>query len=183
MALKSSVFRITLQVADLDRHVYQDFPLTIARHPSETEARMMLRVLAFALHADERLEFGRGISTEDDPDLSVQTLDGQIDTWIALGAPDPERLRKACGRSEHVVLYAYGDKALPVWWRKNEPVLNRLDKLHIAQISDQDMHALASACQTGMELQCTISEGEALLSWSDGSMTVAPTVIKNTGDQ
>ncbi|MFN2330158.1 MAG: YaeQ family protein [Chromatocurvus sp.] len=120
MAPKSAVFRLTLQLADLDRQLYRDFPLTIARHPSETDARMMLRVLAFALHADDPLAFGRGISNDDEPDLWLRALDGRIETWIELGAPDPDRLRKACGRSNRVLLYAYGDLAMPVWLRKHD---------------------------------------------------------------
>ena len=115
MALKATIFKAELNVADLDRHVYADFSLTLARHPSETDERMMLRLLAFALHADERLEFGRGISTEDEPDLWCKSLSGEIELWVDLGTPDRNRLRKACGRSHSVVLYAYGGRAVPVW--------------------------------------------------------------------
>jgi uncharacterized protein YaeQ len=178
VALKASVFRLKLQLADLDRQRYQDFPLTLARHPSETDARMMLRVLAFALHADDRLAFGRGISTDEDPDLWLKNLDGTIDSWIELGTPDPERLKRACGRAAHVVLYAYGDRAVPVWWKRHQAALERLARLSVMQVEDGAMQALANAFEPGMELQCTISEGEAMLSWDEGSLTVAPLLLK-----
>lgn len=181
MALKSSVFRLTLQLADLDRQIYRDFPLTVARHPSETDARMMLRVLAFALHADDQLAFGRGISTDDEPDLWLRALNGTIETWIELGVPDPDRLRKACGRAERVVLYAYGDRALPVWLKKHETVLGRLDRLQILQVRDTDMQALAAIFAPGMTLQCTVTEGEALLVSGDTSFTVAPEKLLSQG--
>ncbi|KGE02648.1 YaeQ family protein [Pseudohaliea rubra] len=179
MALKSTVVRLKLQLADLDRQLYQDFPLTLARHPSETAARMMLRVLAFAFHADEQLAFGRGISTDEDPDLWLKKLDGIIDSWIELGTPEPDRLKRACGRAGRVVLYAYGDRAVPVWWNKHEAVLSRLGRLTVLQVADAALQALAGAFQPGMTLQCTISEGEALLSWEGGSVTVAPGLLKD----
>jgi uncharacterized protein YaeQ len=178
VALKSSISRLKLQLADLDRQRYRDFPLTLARHPSETGARMMLRVLAFALHADEQLAFGRGISTDEDPDLWLKNLDGTIDSWIELGTPDPDRLKRACGRAARVVLYAYGDRAVPVWWKRHQAVLERLDKLSVMQVDDGAMQALAEAFQPGMTLQCTISEGDAMLSWDQGSLTVAPVILK-----
>ena len=178
MALKSSISRLKLQLADLDRQLYRDFPLTLARHPSETGARMMLRVLAFAFHADEQLAFGRGISTDEDPDLWRKNLDGTIDSWIELGTPDPDRLKRACGRAESVTLYAYGDRAVPVWWKRNQAALERLDKLSVMQVDDGAMQSLADAFQPGMTLQCTISEGEAMLSWDEGSLTVVPTRLK-----
>lgn len=134
----------------------------------------MLRVLAFALHADEQLAFGRGISTDDEPDLWLRALNGTIETWIELGVPDPDRLRKACGRAERVVLYAYGDRALPVWLKKHGAALARLDRLQILQVKDTDMQALAGIFAPGMTLQCTVAEGEALLVSGDTSFTVAP---------
>ena len=113
MALKSTIFKVALNVADMVRHVYGDFSLTIARHPSETDERMMLRVIVFAPHAHERLEFGKGISTDDEPDLWLRTLSNEIDLWVELGTPNERRLRKACGRSAEVILYCYGGRNTP----------------------------------------------------------------------
>ena len=118
MALKSTIFKAELSVADIDRGYYGDHALTIARHPSETDERMMVRLLAFALHADDALTFGRGLSSEDEPDLSRRDLTGTIELWIDVGLPDERDLRKACGRSREVHVYAYGGRACALWWEK-----------------------------------------------------------------
>ena len=144
MALKSTIFKASLNVADTDRHVYNDFALTVARHPSETDERMMLRILAYALHASETLGFGRGISTEDEPDLWEKNLTDDVLHWIDLGTPEPDRLRKACGRSEQVTLYAYGRRAVPVWWEKHAEALARFDNLKIFEIDGDSCTALAA---------------------------------------
>jgi uncharacterized protein YaeQ len=178
MALKSTVYRFDLNVADLDRQVYGDFPLTVARHPSETEARMMLRLLAFALHASADLEFGRGISADDEPDLWRRSLTGEVELWIELGTPDPERLRKACGRAAEVVLYCYGDRAAPVWWGKHESALQRFAKLRVFQVDDATCNALARLAPTGELLQVTIEGGEAWVSSGDTSLHVVPQSLK-----
>jgi uncharacterized protein YaeQ len=178
MALKSTVYRFDLNVADLDRQVYGDYPLTLARHPSETEARMMLRLMAFALHASGDLEFGRGISTDDEPDLWRKNLVGEVELWIELGTPDPERLRKACGRSDTVVLYCYGDRAAPVWWEKHRDSLQRFDKLRIYRVDDASCEALASLAASGQPLQCTIESGEAWLTAAELSVHVVPLPLK-----
>ncbi len=178
MALKSTVYRFDLNVADLDRQVYGDFPLTLARHPSETESRLMLRTLAFALHADERLEFGRGISTDDEPDLWRKDLTGEIEQWIELGTPDPERLRKASGRAAEVVLYCYGDRATPVWWDKHESALQRFSSLRVFQIDDATCEALAALAGQGDAIQCTIEGGDVWVSAGDSSIHVAPRTLK-----
>jgi uncharacterized protein YaeQ len=178
MALKATVFKANLNVADLDRQVYGDFPLTIARHPSETDSRMMLRLLVFALHADEQLSFGRGISTDDEPDLWRKSLSGEIEQWIDLGTPQPERLRKARGRASAVVLYAYGDRAVPMWWRRHGAALERLDKLRIAMIPDATCEALAGLCEPVMALQCTIDGGEAWISTGAAQVHVIPEWLK-----
>ncbi len=182
MALKSTVYKFLLNVADLDRQVYGDFPLTVARHPSETAARMMLRVLAFALHASDDLAFGRGISTDDEPDLWRKSLTGEVELWIDLGTPDPERLRKACGRADEVVLYCYGDRATPVWWEKHAAALARLDKLRVYQVSDETCEALAGLAESGAALQCTIEGGEAWLSAGDASLQIQPRRLPLAGD-
>jgi uncharacterized protein YaeQ len=177
MALKSTIFKARLNIADMDRHIYDDFPLTIARHPSETEERMMLRIMAFAFNASETLEFGRGISTEDEPGLWQKDLVGNIDLWIELGNPDPERLRKACGRAKQVILYAYGDRATSVWWQKNQNALSRFSNLSIYQVDDASLADLAAMTALGMSLHCTITEGEALVSDGQATTTIVPTAL------
>jgi uncharacterized protein YaeQ len=176
MALKSTIYKAKLNVADADRNVYGDFALTVARHPSETDARMMLRLLAFALNADEQLEFGRGISTEDEPDLWLKSLDGNIEHWIDLGTPDPDRLRKACGRAKQVTLYGYGRRNLPVWWEKHGAVLQNLDRLQVFEIDADSCDSLAAMAAASMDLQCTISDGQAW--FSDGESTIELTPKK-----
>ena len=174
MAQKSTIFKVRLNVADMDKQVYGDFALTLARHPSETDERMMLRVLAFALHADEQLEFGKGISTDGEPDLWQKSLSGEIDLWIELGTPDPDRIRKACGRAREVVLYAYGRRAVPVWWEKYGAALRRSENLKVFEIPADSCEQLADMAQTSMQLQCTITEGEAWFNCGDQSANVKP---------
>src|SRR6185436_13552241 len=106
MALKSTVFRAELAVADIDRGYYADHPLVLARHPSETDERMMVRLLAFALHADPLLAFGKGLSTDEEPDLWRRDLTGAIGLWIDVGRPDERRVKKACGRADQVIVYS-----------------------------------------------------------------------------
>src|SRR5512139_3719436 len=116
MALRATVYRADLTVSDLDRGVYSQHALTLARHPSETEERLVVRLLAFALHADEALTFGRGVGTEDEPALWRRDDTGQINLWIEIGQPDEKTLRQACGRATQVVVYAYGARSAEVWW-------------------------------------------------------------------
>ncbi len=129
MALKSTIFKVELSVADIDRGYYGDHALTIARHPSETDERMMVRLLAFALHADAALAFGRGLSTEDEPDLWQRDLTGTIERWIDVGLPDERDLRRACGRAREVSVLAYGGRAVELWWEGVRERLARQDRL------------------------------------------------------
>lgn len=174
MALKSTVFKVRLNLSDLDRHVYEDFSLSLARHPSETDARMMLRLAVFALHADPQLTFGRGISTDDEPDLWRRDLTGAIEQWIELGTPDPDRLRKACGRAQQVMLYAYGERAFAVWREKHAEKLARLANLTVYSVTDEELAALGDLAAPGMELQCSISEGGLWLTDGDRALELNP---------
>ena len=172
MAIKSSIYKAKLNVTDMDRHVYEEFPLTIACHPSETEGRMMLRIVAFAMHAHARLDFGRGISTDNEPDLWQKSLSDDIELWIDLGTPDESRIRKACGRAQRVVLYVYGDRSVPIWWSKQEAVLNRFNHLRVVQISDGSMDALADMAGSTMSLQAVIEDGDPAFSSEDHNALV-----------
>lgn len=183
MALKSTVFKVKLNVADLDRNVYGDFSLAVARHPSETDARMMLRVAVFALHAHEQLQFGRGISTDDEPDLWIKDLTDAIELWIELGTPDPSRLRKASGRAQNVMLYAYGERAFKVWWDKNADALARFNNLCVYSVTDDELAELAALAAPGLALQCTISDGELWLTSGDQSVQLQPAVLRRAGER
>jgi uncharacterized protein YaeQ len=171
MALKSTVFKATLNIADMDRPYYGEHALTLARHPSETDERLMVRLLAFALHASERLEFGGGLSSDDEPALWRRDYAGNIELWIDVGLPDERRLRKAAGRAGAVVLLAYGGRAVDVWWSKEGPALARLAKLRVLAVDGEQSAALAGLVQRSMQLQCTIQDGHAWL--TDGAITVA----------
>ncbi|MCH9673780.1 MAG: YaeQ family protein [Gammaproteobacteria bacterium] len=175
MALKSTIFKVALNVADMDRHLYDDFSRTVARHPSETDERMMLRIAAFALHANEDLTFGKGLSTDDEPDLWRRSLSSEIELWVELGMPNHRRLRKACSRAEEVVVYCYGGRAVTIWWDKCAPLLSRFQNLKVYDIDATAAASLAAFAEPNMALQCSIEGGELLVSCPDGrQVTIAP---------
>lgn len=167
MALKATIFKAELQVSDMDRHHYETHALTLARHPSETDERMMLRLAAFALNAQQRLEFTRGISTEDEPDLWLKSLSGEIELWIELGQPDEKRIRRACGRARRVVVYPYAERSAGPWWKQNGEAFRRFENLSVAFLSQTGGSPLSDLAQRNMTLTCTIQEGQ--LWFSDGA--------------
>ena len=177
MARKANIFKAELSLADIDRNVYETFSLTVAQHPSENDERMMVRLLAFLLFADERLEFGRGLSTDDEPDVWRKDLTGAIELWISVGQLDARWLRKAAGRARRVVVVSYGDRAVDVWWEQNRSVLSALKNLSVLRLSGADAAALASLATRSMSLQCTIQEGEVLIAHEAGSVRVTPAVL------
>lgn len=179
MALKSTIFKAELSVADVDRGVYGDFPLTLARHPSETDERLMVRLVAFALHADERLEFGRGLSAEDEPDLVRRDLTGGIDEWIVVGLPDEREVRKACGRAREVHVYPYGGRACALWWDKAGLSLARQPTLSVREFAPEATAALAALAARTMALQVTIQDGHVLVSGDDRVVEVELAVLKS----
>lgn len=179
MALKATIFKATLQIADMDRHYYADHHLTIARHPSETDERMMVRLLAFALNASEALEFTRGLSTDDEPELWEKTLTGDIKLWIELGLPDEDRVRKACNRAEQVIVYTYGGRAVPVWWDKHQNKLARHRNLSIVNLPSEGTEALAALAERTMNLQLTIQDGEVAVGNETSLVTITPEPLPN----
>jgi uncharacterized protein YaeQ len=162
MALNATIYKAELQISDMDRHYYATHALTLARHPSETEERLMVRLLAFALYADERLEFGKGLSSDDEPDLWRKDRGGEIEQWIELGQPEEARVRKACGRARQVVVVNYGGRAADVWWEKNGATLARAKNLAVIDVSSAT-DALAALAGRSMRLQCMIQDGQIQL--------------------
>ncbi len=163
MALKATIFKANLQISDMDRHYYQNHELTIARHPSENDARMMVRLVAFALNASEQLSFTKGLSTDDEPDLWEVDLAGDIQHWIELGNPDEKRIRKACGRAKQVTIYCYSSRSAALWWQQTQSELQRFKNLSVIHIPEAFVESLAALAERNMALQVTIQDGELWL--------------------
>ena len=176
MALNSTIYKVELQVSDMDRHYYATHALTLARHPSETEERLMVRLLAFALYADERLEFGKGISDEDEPALWRKAYTDEIELWIEVGQPDETRIRKACGRARQVVVVNYGGNAASIWWNKVGASLARHRNLTVLDVPDRTVAELVALLQRGMRLQCLIQDGQLQLMNEADAVAVDPIV-------
>ena len=182
MALKSTIFKADLQLADIDHGCYTDLPLTLARHPSETDERMMVRLAALALHAhqvqdlcggDAKIGFGAGLSSPDEPDVQLVDFTGRTRLWIEVGQPDDKALAKACSKADAVIVYAYGPAA-EVWWRGIEPKLARLDRLSVWRRPAADAQALAGLAERSMPLQATVHESQLTLSGAAASVTLEP---------
>lgn len=182
MALKSTVYKALLQIADIDHGYYADLPLTLARHPSETDERMMVRLVAMAAQAhalqttcqgDGVLAFGAGLSDPDDPDVSLTDFTGRKRLWVEVGQPDDKPLIKAASKADAVAVYAYGPAA-EVWWKNMAPKLTRLDKLSVWRLPADAASALTQLAERNMQLQATLQEGEITLSSQRGSVHLVP---------
>jgi uncharacterized protein YaeQ len=169
MALKATICKADLQIADIDRNYYAGHALTVARHPSETDERMMARLLAFALNAHEHLAFGKGLSDTVEPDLWQKDLTGAIAHWIEVGQPDEKRLLRACGRADRVTVYAYGNRA-ELWWKPIAEKLARAKNLAAWRIPASASRDLGKLAARNMQLQCTIQDGQ--IWFSDAAQTL-----------
>ncbi|MES2129996.1 MAG: YaeQ family protein [Pseudomonadota bacterium] len=159
MALKATIYKAELNIADMDRNYYGQHILTMARHPSETDERMMIRLLAFAIHAHEQLTFTKGLFDVDEPDLWQKDLTGAIELWIEVGQPDDKRLMKACGRSERVVVYSYSATS-HIWYKQIAGKLDRAKNLEVINVASEASEALQKLAKRNMQLQCTIQDGQ-----------------------
>lgn len=177
MALKATIFKVDLAIADMDRNFYENFSLTLARHPSENDIRMMVRLLAFMRYADNALVFGKGLSTDEEPDLWLKELTGVIDLWIVVGQPDERWLRKASGRSSRVVVFSYGGRVAEIWWEQNRGTLEKLPNLSVFRIDPEDTQALAALANRAMSLQCLTQDGEMLITGEGDAVRVEPVLI------
>ena len=183
MAIKATIFKANLQIADMERHYYQDHALTLARHPSETDERLMVRLLAFALHAHEYLEFGQGMTADDEADLWLKDLTGAIELWIDVGIPDEKLIRKACGRANQVVVYCYGGRVADMWFAQNSAQFERQKNLAIINLPVASTQALAKLAQRTMDLQCTIQDGQVWLSDGNSSVQVERVMLKTAASR
>jgi len=173
MAISSTINKISLNIADMDRHYYQSHELTVAQHPSETDFRFMVRLIAFMANASEQLSFTKGLASDDEPDLWQKTLTDEIELWVDLGQPDEKRIRKACGRAKQVIIYTYDERKAKVWWEQQQSKLQRFNNLKVVHINAQGVEAMV---KRSMQLQCNIQEGEIYL--DDGELSLTFTLDK-----
>lgn len=176
MAIKSTIYKIDLQVSDMDRNYYQQHSLTLAKHPSETDERVMVRLLGFALYANEALIFGKGLSDDEEPDLWQKDLTGVIELWMDVGLPTEKDIRKAAGRAKQVVVVLYGGRIADMWWAQNSKALLKLNNLTVINLPDTQ--ALANIAARGMNISCTIQDGEILVGHDTGSFNIMPVILK-----
>ena len=176
MAPNATVYKAELQVSDMDRNYYASHNLTLAQHPSETDTRLMARLIAFALFADERLEFGRGLSNDEDPDLWRRDYVGDIEQWIDLGQPEESRIRKASGRAQQAVVVTYNGNASEIWWKKTGEALARHKNLTVIDLDSEALDAAVHLLQRGMRFTAMIQDGELQLMSDTANVTMRPTV-------
>jgi uncharacterized protein YaeQ len=176
MALKSTIYKIDLNIADMDRQYYAQHSLTLARHPSETDERVMVRLIAFTLFASESLVFGKGLSDDEEPDLWQKDLTGAIQLWIDVGLPTEKDIRKASRKSAQVAVMLYGGKIADMWWQQNSKGLLKLNNLTVINLPDTQ--ELAKLAAKSINISCTVQDAEVLLSHDSGSFNIMPMILK-----
>ena len=172
MALKATIYKAAVNVADLDRNQFLDATLTLARHPSETQERMMLRLLAWIKYANERLQFTRGLSAEEEPEAWLRNDHMGIDLWIELGLPDERRIKKACTQSAEVALFTYNSRAAEIWWQQNKNKCSQFNNLSVRYLDDEQLAKLSAFAGRTMILQATIQDGAIWLSDAENNLEI-----------
>ncbi|MBC7786028.1 MAG: YaeQ family protein [Methylophilaceae bacterium] len=183
MAIRATVFKANLQIADMQRHYYAEHALTISQEPSETDERMMVRLLAFAIHAKEYLTFGQSMTNDEEADIWQKDLTGAIDLWIDVGLPEERLIRKACGRAKQVVVYCYGGRTAQMWYEQNSKDFARQNNLTIINIPQESTRAIALMAQKNMQLQCNIQDDEVWLMDEKNTVTINCEIYKSSSDK
>lgn len=180
MALKATIFKAKISLSNLNIHHYDDLTLTIARHPSENNLRMMARILAYLMSAQEEPTFTKGISTDTEPDIWKINHDGSIDHWIELGHLDERRIRQSCSKAKKVTLYTYQGNQSLQWFTSIENGLSRFTNLDIIHFSFPDNQNIEDFAERGMNISCTIEDNEIWLSTEEDRICVQFQVLKKS---
>ena len=180
MAQKATIYKVELSVSDMDRHYYETHNLTVAKHPSETDERLMVRIVSFALNAHEQLEFSRGISTDDEPDIWQKSLSGELELWVTLGLPSEKIIRQSCGKAKKIIVYCYGGRTAEIWWEKIKTKTNRFNNLQVINLSENDTSELGKQVSRSMKIQINIQDGDVMVSVDGNIVYVTPVKWKNS---
>lgn len=170
MALKATIYKADLNIANMDVHQYGDYQFTMALHPSETIERLMVRVLAYARFADERLEFTKDLFETDEPALWQKDLTGQLEKWIEVGSPDEDKVKKASARCKEVIVITYGS-SVDDWYKRNSK-LKTLKNVQVLQLTEKSTAEIQSLCERTMQLQLNIMDGEWTLISDQGQAEI-----------
>lgn len=179
MAQNATIYKVDLSVSDMDRHHYETHKLTVAKHPSETNERLMVRLLAFGLNSHENLEMAKGLSTEDEPDIWRKSLSGELDFWVTLGQPSEKIIRQSCSKSKQVVIYSYGGRTAETWWNKIKGSTNRFKNLQVVNITAEDTKKLADQADRSLKMQVSVQDGEVMVNIGESFFTLNPVTWKN----
>jgi len=179
MAQKATIYKVELSVCDMDRDYYETHKLTIAKHPSETDERLMVRILAFALNAHEQLEMTKGLSADDEPDIWQKSLSDELELWVALGLPGEKVVRQSCGKASKVIVYCYGGRTAEMWWEKIKNSTTRFDNLQVINFSEKYTSELGKLASRSMKLQVNIQDSDVMVSVDDCIVYVNPVKWKN----
>jgi len=179
MALPSKVYKASIQLSDVDRGVYETLLATAAQHPSETEERLIARLLAFAIFHEPELTFTKGISATDEPDLWAKRADDRVRLWVEVGLPEAERIIKASRHSEQVALLACG-RTLPIWDHQQLPKLEKLANLTVISLDHALIAGLATRLERSITWSITITEGTLYLTIGEETLESAINVKMGT---
>lgn len=174
MAQNATIYKVEISVSDMDRHYYETHKLTVAKHPSETDERLMVRILAFALNAHDQLEMTKGISTDDEPDIWQKSLSGELELWVALGLPTEKIVRQSCNKANAMIVYCYGGRTADMWWDKIKNSTKRFDNLSVVNFSEKDTGELAKHANRSMRIQVNIQDGDVMVSVDGSILYVTP---------
>ncbi len=183
MGIKSTIFKVELNISDMDRNYYHEHKLTIALHPSETETRMMARMLAFILNANENLLYSKCVNRDDEPDIWQNDLTGTVELWIYIGQPEEKRIRKACNRAKDVIIYTYNGESSTTWWKQKSNKLIRFKNLLVVDLPVDAITELVTMIDRTMEFQCTIQDGHIWIANKDKTVEVDPVVRREQNGQ
>ena len=176
MAANATIHKALINIANMDQNYYEEHNLTLAQHPSENNLRLMIRLIAFILNANDTLMFCKGISQDDEPDLWQKSLSGDIEMWIDLGQPDEKRIKKACGRSQRVIIYTFKESVASAWFKQIGNSLSRFKNLQVVYLNiDGDIELLTNR---SMNIQCNILDNELTLIDDDNSVIVTQEIYK-----
>jgi uncharacterized protein YaeQ len=172
MALKPTLYKIHLQLVDTDRDVYDNCKFTLTQHPSETVSRMMVRLMVFAINYHQDLQFTKGLSSQDEPDIWQISPTLEIQSWIEVGQASADRMRKGVSRSRKVLLYAYGTETA-VWWQKSAAAFKSLPHIQVFKFDHRQISPLADLVERKMQLTVSISAGELYINAGEKELSLS----------